>query len=266
MANTSATFSGPQYYDDYLGPVWFAAHAADLVSRVPTNSPGDVLEIACGTGFVTQRLREHLDHSKRLVATDLSKVTLDYARAKFSGRAGIEWQEADALRLPFEDGSFGTVVCGFGIMFVPDRVAALKEARRALVDGGLLVFNVWDRLANNPAAAANAEVLESLFPGDDEIHFRAPFDMHDHAFLRDLLARARFREVRIETKRIPIERVDPKTLAIGMIRGTPRSALIEKRGVSLDSVIDKVAATLKASGGDPYYGHTQAVVVEARAA
>ena len=127
------------------------------------------------------------------------------------------------------------------------------------------MFNVWDRLENNPAAVANAAVLESLFPGDAEMHFRAPFDMYDQAFLRDLLARARFREVRIETTRIPIERVDPKTLAIGMIRGTPRSALIEKRGVSLDSVIEKVAASLKASGGDPYYGHTQAVTVEARA-
>lgn len=263
MVTASATFSGPQYYDEYLGPAWFAAHAEHLVSRLPTDAPGDVLEIACGTGFVTQRLREHFGRSKRLVATDLSKATLDYARAKFGDRHDIEWREADALRLPFGDSSFGAVVCGFGIMFVPDHLAALKEARRVLVKGGLLVFNVWDRLENNPAAAVNAGILESLFPGDAEMQYRAPFEMHDFAFLRDLLARARFSEIRIETKQAPVEGVDARALATGMIRGTPRSALIEKRSVSLDSVIEKVAAALKASGGDPYRGHTKAVVVEA---
>lgn len=265
MVTASATFSGPQYYDDHLGPAWFAAHAQYLVSRLPTDVPGDVLEIACGTGFVTQRLREHFGRSKRLVATDLSKATLDYARAKFGESHNIEWREADALRLPFEDGCFGAVVCGFGIMFIPDRLAALEEAQRVLAKGGLLVFNVWDRLENNPAAAANAGVLESLFPGDAEMQYRAPFEMHDFAYLRDLLARARFDEVRIETKQIPVEGIDARALATGMIRGTPRSTLIEKRGVSLDSVIDRVAAALKASGGDPYRGHTKAVVVEARA-
>jgi SAM-dependent methyltransferase len=265
MVSTSATFSGPQYYDDYLGPVWFAAYASDLVRRLPQHPPGDVLEIACGTGLVTQHLREHLDPSTRLVATDLSKIMLDHARDKLSERNGIEWREADALKLPFEDASFGAVVCGFGIMFVPDRVAALKEARRVLVDGGLLLFNVWDRIENNPAAAVNATVFEFFFPGDAEMRFVAPFNMYGIDFLRDLLERARFREVRIETKRIPIERADPRAIAAGMIRGTPRSALIEKRGVSLDNVVDKVAATLEEAGGNPYFGHTQAVVIEARA-
>ena len=34
--------------------------------------------------------------------------------------------------------TFGAVVCGFGIMFVPDRQAMLKEARRVLANGGTL--------------------------------------------------------------------------------------------------------------------------------
>ena len=265
MVSAPATFSGPQYYDSCLGPVWFESYAADLVRRLPRRPPGDLLEIACGTGIVTRLLRDRLDPSLQLVATDLSKLMLDYARSKIGERKGIEWREADALKLPFKDGTFGAAVCGFGIMFVPDRAAALKEARRVLVEGGVLLFNVWDRFETNPAAVTNAEVLESLFPGDAEIRFRAPWDMHDHDFLRGLLAGARFREVRIETKRVPIEGADPRTMATGQIRGTPRSALIEKRGIPLDTVIDKVAAALERSGGNPYNGFSQAVVVEARA-
>jgi len=266
VVSASASFTGPQYYNDCLGPLWFEHFAADLAQRLPERPPGEVLEIACGSGLVTRRLRERLAPSLRLVATDLSKTMLDYARAKLDARQGIEWREADALNLPFEDRKFGAVVCGFGIMFVPDRQAALREARRVLADGGILLFNVWDRIEENPHALVNAAVLEALFPGDAEMRFRLPYDMHDPDLLRRLLAGARFRETRIETKRTPIERADPRSIAIGQIRGTPRSALIEKRGVSLDLVIDKVTEALTKAGGNPYGGYAQAVIVQAQAA
>ena len=263
MVSASSTFTGPQYYDELIGPVWFDPFAADLVQRLPQRPPGDVLEIACGTGLVTKRLRERLDLSLGLVATDLSKLMLDYARAKLAGLAGIEWREADALHLPYEDKSFGAVVCGFGIMFVPDHQAALREARRVLVDGGMLLFNVWDKIEENPHALANATAVEALFPGDQEMKFRIPYDMHDPALLRRLLAGARFQETRIETKRLPIEGANPRNIAIGQIRGTPRSALIAKRGVPLEQVIDRVTHELVRIGGDPFRGYAQAVVVQA---
>jgi SAM-dependent methyltransferase len=264
MISASASFTGPQYYDR-LGPLWFDAFAAELAQRLPEQPPGKVLEIACGTGLVTSRIRERLSPSLGLVATDLSKAMLDYARAKLDGRQGIEWREADALKLPFEDGEFGAVVCGFGIMFVPDRQAALREARRVLAQGGILLFTVWDRIEENPHALANAAALEAMFPGDPEMRFRMPYEMHDPSLLRQLLAGARFRETRIETKRVPIERVDPRSLATGQIRGTPRSVLIEKRGVSIDLAIDKVTEALTKAGGNPYTGYGQAIIVQAQA-
>jgi SAM-dependent methyltransferase len=258
-------FSGPHYYDECLGPAWFAAHADDLARRLPHRPAGDVLEIACGTGLVTDRLRARLDPALGLVATDASAAMLDYARAKRREHGGIEWREADAFALPFDAGRFGAVVCGLGFMFVPDRVAALREARRVLVDDGLLLFNVWDRIENNPAAVANADVLEELFPDDPDVRFPTPFEMCETDLLRALLAEARFHERTIEVVRIPIAGADPRAIATGQIRGTPRSALIAQRGVSLASVIDRVAAVLQARGGDPYHGFTQAVVVEASA-
>jgi SAM-dependent methyltransferase len=265
MASASATFAGPQYYNDCIGPLWFDPFAADLVRRLPERPPGDVLEIACGTGLVTKRLRERLSPSLRLVATDLSKSMLDYARAKLDSCKDIEWREADALKLPFEDSTFGAAVCGFGIMYVPDRQAALREARRVLAEGGILLFNVWDRIEENPHALANAEVVEALFPGDPEMRFRIPYEMHNPDFLRRLLAGARFRETLIETKRIPMQGADPRSMATGQIRGTPRAALIEKRGVSLDLVIEKVAEALSRKGGNPYSGYAQAIIVQATA-
>lgn len=268
MADVHASFTGsiPEYYDNCLGPAWFDAFAQDLAHRLPAKPPGDVLEIACGTGLVTRRLRARLDPSVGLTATDLSKAMLDYARGKLADRRGIEWREADALKLPFADGAFGAVVCAFGVMFVPDRQAAFREARRVLRPGGILLFNVWDRIEENPCAAMNAQVVEGLFPGDEELRFRTPWEMHDPTLLRELLAGARFRESRIDKKRIQIDRVSARTVATGQIRGTPRSLLIEKRGVPLEEVVDKVTAALaKMGGADPLRAPANAIMVEARA-
>lgn len=265
MTNASTSFTGPQFYNDYVGPLWFGPFADDLARRLPHRPPGDVLEIACGTGLVTQGLRERLDPGLRLVATDLSKPMLDYARTRLASLAGIEWREADALRLPFADGEFGAVVCGFGIMFVPDRPAALREMRRVLKHDGLLLFNVWDRIEDNPHALTNAQVVEAMFPGDAEMRFRTPYEMHDAVQLRALLAAARFQPTLVETRRIPFQGADPRRMATGQFRGTPRSALLEKRGVSVDMAIGKVAEALAQAGGDPYSGFAQAVVVQAQA-
>lgn len=266
LRQSAATgFAGPAYYNDCIGPLWFEPFAADLVRRLPKRPPGDILEIACGTGLVTRRLRECVDSDIRVVASDLSAAMLDYARGKLGDLSGIEWREADALALPFEDHRFGAVVCGFGIMFVPDRQAMLKEARRVLSDGGILLFNVWDRIEENPHAAVNAAVVEAMFPGDVEMRFRTPYDMHDKKDLQQLLAGAGFGETVIETKRIAIEGADPRAIATGQVRGTPRAALLEKRGVSLDIVVGKVADALAAAGGNPYFGYGQAIIVQARA-
>ena len=266
MAELSATFAGaiPEYYDRCLGPAWFDAFAEDLAERLPSKPSGDVLEIACGTGLLSKRVRERLEPGVRFVATDLSKGMLDYARAKLPG-AGIEWQEADAAKLPFADGEFGAVVCSFGVMFVPDRRAVFREVRRVLKPGGIFLFNVWDRIEENTHALSHEQLVEALFPGEKELRFRIPFEMHDPALLRSLLAESEFRETRLETKSMRVGGIAAHTVALGLVRGTPRSLALEKRGANLDDVVARLAAALTEAGGDPYCGRIQAIVVEAQA-
>ena len=261
------TFSGsiPEYYDSCLGPAWFGKIAADLARRLPQDPGGDVLEIACGTGLMTRPLRERLDGKRHLVATDLSNPMLDYARGKMTDLPGIEWRQADALKLPFADGEFAAVACSLGVMFVPDRKGLFSELRRVLRPGGVLLFNVWDRIDLNTCVRVYAEVIEGMFPGDKDMRFSMPYEMCDEALLRGLLEGARFMPREIEKVAIAVEGVSAREIATGQIRGTPRGLLLAKRGVDFDVAIEKVAAALEAAGGKgkSFRAQCQVVAVEA---
>ncbi|HUC51085.1 MAG TPA: methyltransferase domain-containing protein, partial [Xanthobacteraceae bacterium] len=57
---------------------------------------------------------------------------------------GAEFKEGDATELPFPENSFDAVVCGYGIMHVPDPEKAMQEMLRVLRPGGRAALSVWD--------------------------------------------------------------------------------------------------------------------------
>jgi SAM-dependent methyltransferase len=270
MVHVPTDFSGsiPQYYDRIMGPAQFDSFGADLARRLPARPPGDVLEVACGTGLVTRHLRERAGPDVKVIATDISKAMLDYARRKLAAAEGIEWHEADACRLPFGDAAFGAVVCAFGVMFVPDKAACFREARRVLRKDGTFLFNLWDGLENNPHGRVASEVIEGLLPNDPAAKFGSiPYQFNDRTAIGRLLTDSGFVPGRMETVRIACTCPSAREFATGQLRGTPRSLILQERGIPVDGVIEKVAAALARLGGaEPFRYTPQALVVEARAA
>src|SRR5712691_5626072 len=149
-SDTDKVFAGsiPKFYERYLVPLLFEPYAADLVNRLASRSLARVLEVAAGTGVVTRRLASVLPERVSIVATDLNQPMLDLASAIGTKRP-VEWRQADAMQLPFPDGTFDAVVCQFGVMFFPEKSKAFSEARRVLRPGGAFIFNVWDRIEEN---------------------------------------------------------------------------------------------------------------------
>ena len=105
-SDTDRLFAGsiPQLYQQYLVPLIFEPYAADLASRVALHQPMRVLEVAAGTGVVTRHLARKLRQEAFIVATDLNQPMLDQAAAIGTSRA-VEWRQADAMQLPFQDGT-----------------------------------------------------------------------------------------------------------------------------------------------------------------
>src|SRR4051795_4565305 len=130
MTATDTVFAGsiPAIYDRYMVPLIFQPYAGLVAERAKDLRPSRILETAAGTGVVTESLCRAVPTAE-IVATDLNQPMLDEAARKVSA-ANVTFQQADALKLPFEDASFDLVVCQFGIMFFPDKVAGNAEARR----------------------------------------------------------------------------------------------------------------------------------------
>ena len=167
VPDSDQDFAGsiPGLYESHLVPLIFEPYAVDLAKRLASRSLTRVLEIAAGTGVVTRQLAAVLPESVSIVATDLNQPMLDQAAA-IGTRRPVEWRQADAMQLPFEDASFDAVACQFGVMFFPDKSKAFAEARRVLRPGGVFIFSVWDRIEENEFADAVTKALASVFPGD----------------------------------------------------------------------------------------------------
>ncbi len=100
------------------------------------------LDVCCGTGKLTLEIRRLLGTEGEVTGLDFTAAMLAVARqaeAKATLPAQINWLEADALSLPFADGSFDGVTIGFGLRNLPDIDQGLREMRRVLKPGGRLV-------------------------------------------------------------------------------------------------------------------------------
>jgi len=231
MTTGDAVFAGsiPALYDRHLGPLLFTPYGKDLARRLTGRTAGSVLETAAGSGRVTQELAQALPPEVELIATDLNQAMVDFAQAR-RGLKRAAWRQADATQLPFDDARFDAVVCQFGVMFFPDRVAGYREARRVLKAGGSFVFNVWDSLAENPVSAAVNDSMTELFPADPPRFLaRTPHGYHDVATVRADLARAGFTDVSVETVRLPCRAASHRDPAIGFCQGSPMRGEIEAR-------------------------------------
>lgn len=246
-----ASFSGaiPQHYDSKLGPMFFEPYAEDLAARLPAHAQR-VLETAAGTGVVTGHLLARLGADARLVVSDLQDAMLEVARAKYGQDPRVEFRQADATTLPFNDRSFEAVVCQFGVMFFDDRLAGLREARRVLTHDGVLLMNTWGALADNPIARTAHEEVARVLPHNPPTFMEVPFGMHDVDEVTDLLHAAGFTYVRSDIVDCIGESESAHHAATGLMCGSPMFSQLQERGIADPrTLVDGVAVRLAELGG-----------------
>jgi ubiquinone/menaquinone biosynthesis C-methylase UbiE len=128
-------------------------------------APGTrLLEVGCGVGAVLAVLGQEYP-GLRLFGVDIEPQQLGFARRHLAG-AGVEatLAQADALALPFDDGSFDHVWMMWFLEHLADPVAALREARRVLVpSGAVTVIEVdYSTCRASPSTAALDALLRAM--------------------------------------------------------------------------------------------------------
>jgi SAM-dependent methyltransferase len=187
---------------------------------------------------------------------------LDVARKKFRPDEPIEFKHADAMALPFADGSFDAVVCQFGVMFFPDKDRAYREAYRVLEPGGHFVFSSWDGGRNRQGRIAD-RVAAGFFPVDPPQFYRVPGSYYQIDPIKDSLADAGFTGLRISVLTREKTVREMGAFARAMVYGNLLIDMIRSRGgVNPDDVVAALEQAFVAEFGSPGKIPLQAIVFE----
>ena len=131
-----------------------------------------ILDVCCGPGMITAAAITRGAEAKGI---DFSAAAVEIAT---SNVPNAEILEGDVQSIPFNDDIFDAVICGFGIIHVPDPLKALSEMRRVLKPGGRVAVSTWE--APSPdngfgllfgSIKANADMNIDLPHGPDIFQF-----------------------------------------------------------------------------------------------
>ena len=126
----------PLMVDTFLLPI-----GQRLVDAAGITSGIRVLDVAAGTGNAA------IPAAQRGASVTASDLTPDLlaagSRRPETAGLDIEWAEADAENLPFEDDSFDVVMSAIGVMFAPHHQAAADELVRVCRPGGTIALLSW---------------------------------------------------------------------------------------------------------------------------
>ena len=253
--------SMPEAYNRWLAPAVFRPFARDLARRAARLAPGRILEIAAGTGVLTNELVTALPMAE-VTATDLNAAMVEFGSRQ---APGAEWRQADALDLPFNNDRFDLVACQFGVMFFPDKPAAFAEVRRVLAPGGALLLTTWGDVGTHGFAAALVAGIQRAFPADPPTFVATvPHGYFDRDRVIADLAAGGLGDLSTETVTLDGHADSAAGVAAGFCTGTPLRIEMAARG-DLAAGTRAVAAEMKALLGDgPVTAPMTAYVVEAR--
>jgi ubiquinone/menaquinone biosynthesis C-methylase UbiE len=161
-----------------------------LVELAGVRAGDAVLDVGCGRGAVLVPAAARVGESGRAVGVDLSPAMVHLARERVAA-AGLdaEVHVMDGEQLDVPEGSFSTVLCGFGIFFLPDPERAVAGFHRALGAGGSVALSTWG--AEDERWSWEDDLLADVVVERRAV--RRPFDRADD--LEELLRGAGFEDV-----------------------------------------------------------------------
>ena len=169
QAKAAATYNAAaDCYDDAANVFW-GHFGRRTVERLRLSPGQHVLDTCCGSGASAIPAAQAVGPEGSVLGIDLAEGLLCLARTKAAalGLTNLEFRNGDVLHLDVPDASCDAVVCVFGIFFVPDMAAAVRELWRRVRPGGKLAITTWGPDFFEPASTAFWESIRDVRP---ELH------------------------------------------------------------------------------------------------
>jgi ubiquinone/menaquinone biosynthesis C-methylase UbiE len=198
--------------------------SGELLAAARLRAGERVLDVACGTGIITRAAAEQVGATGTVTGVDVAPEMLEVARATPAAGAPIEWHQGDAVALPLPEAAYDVALCQMGLMFIPDKAAAVAELHRVLVSGGRVVVNTPGRIQPLFEAMEQA-IVEHIDPGLGAF-VGAVFSMHDPAALGELLRGAGFEDVSSREYVVRFDLPGPAEFLWNYINLTPMGPLV----------------------------------------
>ena len=248
-AACNSALTAADVYEQLFVPAEFQEWAPRLIEAARVVAGQRVLDVACGTGVLAREAARVVGPSGYVAGVDLDRGMLSVA-ARVA--PAIDWRQASAELLPFADASFDAVVSQFGLMFFPDRHAALLAMRRVLVPGGRMAVAVWDTLENTPAYARLVDLLARFAGSDAADALREPFALGDRDELQPLFADIGVRDLQVRTHVGSASFPSVRAMVEAEVRGWLPTIGIDVSAPQLDRIVaeagDALAEFVQADG------------------
>ena len=171
-------------HEDYFVPAIYAQWAHHVSELAAIESGHEVLDVACGTGILARTALLEVGMRGKVTGLDHNEKML--AKARQLGPA-IQWQAGDAAALPFDANSFDRVLCQFALMYIKNRVAAIKELLRVCQPRGMIVVATWAQLELSPAYRAFIELTRRIVGSKVALKLREPWSLGSPGRMDSLL-------------------------------------------------------------------------------
>lgn len=211
-------------YERYLVPSLFGPTADSLLDAA-TPQPGDrVLDVACGTGIVARKAATRVGRSGSVVGVDFQPDMIDQARKTPPTDPPVEWRQASADDMPFEDGEFDVVLCQHGMQFFPDKPAALREMHRVMAPGGRFGVMVLNDIRRTPPLVALIDALGRHMGPAPAGFVQMVGALGNESELRGLIEDAGFRDVNVTPVAMEYRFPSPEWFVRRYVESTPLAA------------------------------------------
>jgi len=215
-------------YDKFYLPAYFEEWSPLIIKAAQIQHGHRVVDVACGTVVLTLAILDKVGPKGLTVGIDNNEGMLNVAMGKTQE---IAWRHASAEALPFDDNSFDSAVCQFGLMYFKDQQVALKEMMRVLRPGGNIAVSVWDKLENSPGQTAENQLWKRLF--GDEVADNVPYNLGDKQVLQRLFDDAGIIGAKIQTYEGTAQFPSIKTWIYAGVKGWAQDDLIDEKQYKL---------------------------------